>query len=114
MINLPEPVRGETKQYPPIPFLNMGISSFEELHSSQISSLRDSIAPSKNFILLKSHHFVIQFMEDQQYLQEIIHRRLVDAKRTAIVSRAKQAKTNVRKHNSRNGTAKDLLADLNG
>ena len=31
-------------------------------------------------------------IEDQQYLQEIIHRRLIDAKRTAIVSRAKQAK----------------------
>lgn len=53
-------------------------------------------------------------IEDQQYLQEIIHRRLIDAKRSAIVSRAKQAKGNVRKHMSRSGTAKDLLADLNG
>lgn len=53
-------------------------------------------------------------MEDQQYLQEIIHPRLLDAKRTAIVSRAKQAKANVRKNVSRGGTAKDLLADLNG
>lgn len=53
-------------------------------------------------------------IEDQQYVQEIIHRRLLDAKRTAIVSQAKQAKTNVRKHTSRSGTAKDLLADLNG
>ena len=53
-------------------------------------------------------------IEDQQYLQEIIHRRLIDAKRTAIVSRAKQAKGNVRKQVSRSGTAKDLLADLNG
>ena len=53
-------------------------------------------------------------IEDQQYLQEIIHRRLLDARRTAIVSRAKQAKANVRKKVSRNGTAKDLLADLNG
>jgi SH3-like domain-containing protein len=53
-------------------------------------------------------------IEDQQYLQEIIHRRLLDAKRTAIVSRAKQAKANVRKHTSRSGTVKDLLADLNG
>ena len=34
-------------------------------------------------------------IEDQQYLQEIIHRRLLDAKRMAIVSRAKQAKANV-------------------
>ena len=53
-------------------------------------------------------------IEDQQYLQEIIHRRLIDAKRSVIVSRAKQAKANVRKHTSRSGTAKDLLADLNG
>jgi SH3-like domain-containing protein len=53
-------------------------------------------------------------IEDQQYLQEIIHRRLIDAKRTAIASRAKQAKASVRKHTSRSGTAKDLLADLNG
>jgi len=53
-------------------------------------------------------------IEDQQYIQEIIHRRLPDAKRTAIVSRAKQAKANVRKHATRSGTAKDLLADLNG
>jgi len=53
-------------------------------------------------------------IEDQQYLQEIIHRRLLDAKRNAIVGRAKQAKANVRKLTSRSGTAKDLLADLNG
>ena len=53
-------------------------------------------------------------IEDQQYLQEIISRRLIEAKRTAIVSRAKQAKANVRKQKSRSGTAKDLLADLNG
>nr|WP_321353153.1 hypothetical protein [uncultured Methanoregula sp.] len=52
-------------------------------------------------------------IEDQQYLQEIIHRRLLDAKRTAIVSRARQAKANLRKKVSRSGTAKDLLADLN-
>jgi SH3-like domain-containing protein len=53
-------------------------------------------------------------IEDQQYLLEIIHRRLLDAKRMAIVCRTKQAKANVRKHASRSGTAKDLLADLNG
>ncbi|MCX6685129.1 MAG: hypothetical protein NTV10_00515 [Methanoregula sp.] len=53
-------------------------------------------------------------MEDQQYLQEIIHRRLIDAKRSALVRRAKQAKGSVRKNQCRSGTAKDLLADLNG
>jgi len=53
-------------------------------------------------------------IEDQQYLQEIIRRRLIDAKRSVIVSRAKLAKASVRKKISRSGTAKDLLADLNG
>ena len=52
-------------------------------------------------------------IEDQQYLQEIIHCRLIDAKRMAIVSRAKQAKANEQKYKIRTGTAKDLLADLN-
>jgi hypothetical protein len=53
-------------------------------------------------------------IEDQQYIQEIIQRRLIDAKRSAIVLRAKEAKESVRKNKSRCGTAKDLLADLNG
>ncbi|MDO9326040.1 MAG: hypothetical protein Q7T80_13910 [Methanoregula sp.] len=53
-------------------------------------------------------------IEDQQCLLEIIYRRLIDAKRTAVVSRAKQAKANVQKNKSRSGTAKDLLSDLNG
>jgi len=53
-------------------------------------------------------------MEDQQYIREIIHRRLIDAKRSAIVHRAKEAKDSIRKNKSRSGTAKDLLADLNG
>jgi predicted DsbA family dithiol-disulfide isomerase len=53
-------------------------------------------------------------IEDQQYIQEIIQRRLIDAKRSAIVLRAKEAKDSVRKNKSRSGTAKDLLADLNG
>jgi len=53
-------------------------------------------------------------IEDQQYIEEVLHRRLIDAKRTDIVSQAKRAKTNVQKHSVRNGTAKDLLADLNG
>ncbi len=53
-------------------------------------------------------------IEDQQYLQEIIHHRLIDAKRSALSHRARQAKGNVRKNQCRSGTAKDLLADLNG
>ena len=53
-------------------------------------------------------------IEDQQYIQEIIRRRLIEKKRSALVHRAKQAKTSARKNQSRSGTAKDLLADLNG
>jgi hypothetical protein len=53
-------------------------------------------------------------IEDQQYLQEILGRRLIDAKRSAIARRAKQARENMRKNQCRTGTAKDLLADLNG
>jgi hypothetical protein len=57
-------------------------------------------------------------IENQQYLQEIIHqeiihRRLIDAKRSTLVRRAKEAKGSMRKHMSRSGTAEDLLADLN-
>ena len=53
-------------------------------------------------------------IEDQQYLQELIRRRLAERRRAGIVRRAKAAKTSYRKKQSRNGTAKDLLADLNG
>ncbi len=53
-------------------------------------------------------------IEDQQYIQEIIQRRLIDAKRSAVVRRTKEAKDSVRKNKSRSGTASDLLADLNG
>lgn len=53
-------------------------------------------------------------IEDQQYLQELIRRRLADRKRAGIVRRAKNAKNSHRKKQSRSGTAKDLLADLNG
>lgn len=53
-------------------------------------------------------------IEDQQYLQDIIHRRLVEKKRTGIASRAKEAKVTLGKKQTRSGTANDLLADLNG
>ena len=53
-------------------------------------------------------------IEDQQYVREIIRSRIIEKKRSAIVLRAKQAKNSMRKHMSRSGTAKDLLADLNG
>ena len=51
-------------------------------------------------------------IEDQQYLQEVIQRRVADKKRSAIARRAKRARTHL--GSSREGTAQDLLADLNG
>jgi hypothetical protein len=52
--------------------------------------------------------------DDQQYLSELLHKRMIDAKRAAIGTRAKQARENVRKGRCKTGSAKDLLADLNG
>ncbi|PKG31464.1 hypothetical protein [Methanoregula sp.] len=53
-------------------------------------------------------------IEDQQYLEEIIHRRLIEKKRSGIVRRAKKAKAGVKNNRCRSGTAEDLLTDLNG
>ena len=51
--------------------------------------------------------------DDQQYVKEIIHRRLIDAQRVSISRRAKLAKAGFHKNKCRSGTANDLLADLN-
>jgi len=53
-------------------------------------------------------------LDDQQYLQEILHRRLIDAKRADLVFSAKQARGNIRKNQCKSGSAHDLLVDLNG
>lgn len=52
--------------------------------------------------------------DDQQYLSELLHKRLIDSKRAAIAKRATQAKENVRKGRCKTGSAKDLRSDLNG
>ena len=52
--------------------------------------------------------------DDQQYLSELLHKRLIDSKRTAIAKRATQAKENVRKGRCKTGSAQDLRSDLNG
>jgi len=52
--------------------------------------------------------------DDQQYLSELLHKRLIDPKRAAIAKRATQAKENVRKGRCKTGSAKDLRSDLNG
>ena len=52
--------------------------------------------------------------DDQQYLSELLHKRLIDSKRAAIAKRARQGKENERKGRCKTGSVKDLLADLNG
>ncbi|HOX34947.1 MAG TPA: hypothetical protein PLO06_04565 [Methanoregulaceae archaeon] len=52
--------------------------------------------------------------DDQEYLSELLHKRLIDSKRAAIAKRAVQARLNVQKGRCKTGSAKDLLADLNG
>jgi hypothetical protein len=52
--------------------------------------------------------------DDQQYLSDLLHKRLIDSKRAAIGTRAKQARENVRKGRCKSGSAKDLRSDLNG
>ena len=52
--------------------------------------------------------------DDQQYLSELLHKRLIDSKRAKIAKRARQAKENVRQGRYKSGSAKDLLSDLNG
>lgn len=53
-------------------------------------------------------------IEDQQYIQEIISRRLADRRRSEIAQRAQEAKEHATTGKARRGTAHDLLADLNG
>jgi hypothetical protein len=52
-------------------------------------------------------------LDDQQYLQEIVQRRIIDARRNALVRRARQALVNERKGLCKSGSVKELLADLN-
>ena len=52
-------------------------------------------------------------IEDQQYLQEVIHRRIIDARRNRIVHRAQEARVNEREGRCKSGSVKELLADLN-
>jgi len=52
--------------------------------------------------------------DDQHYLSELLHKRLIDSKRAKIAKRARQAKKNERKGRCKTGSAKDLLSDLNG
>jgi len=50
--------------------------------------------------------------DDQEYLPELLKKRLIDSKRAAIAKRAMQVKEHVRKGRCRTGSANDLLADI--
>ncbi len=52
-------------------------------------------------------------LDDQQYLEDIIRRRIVDARRKAIAQRAMQARVNEQEGRCKSGSAKELLANLN-
>ena len=52
--------------------------------------------------------------DDQQYLSELLHKRLIDSKRKALAKRTTQAEENVRKGRCTTGSANDLRSDLNG
>jgi hypothetical protein len=52
--------------------------------------------------------------DDQQYLSELLHKRLIDSKRAKIAKRARQSKENVRQGRYKSGSAQDLRSDLNG
>lgn len=51
-------------------------------------------------------------MKEKEYAIEIINKRLIEERRTAICKRAKEAKANYKKRKTKSGSAKDLLKDL--
>jgi len=83
-------IGGITGQSPsPVKWLCRATAIIVEEH------LMGSAAVSLNTVL----EYVDQLdIEDELYLMEIIHRRLIDAKRPALVHRVKQAKGSVRKN----------------
>jgi len=50
---------------------------------------------------------------EQEYLSEILSRRLIELRRKAIAKRAKEAEESYRKGNVKSGTFDDLWKDLN-
>ncbi len=51
-------------------------------------------------------------LDDKEYAVEVIRKQLIEAKRVAIVKRAKEAMTNLKKGNSKIGDIKELYKDL--
>jgi len=51
-------------------------------------------------------------LDDKEYAAEVIRKQLIEAKRTAIAKRAKEAMVGFRKGNSKIGDIKELYKDL--
>ncbi len=51
-------------------------------------------------------------LEDKEYVVELIQKQLIEAKREQLSRRAKQASQNLSKGKVRQGSATDLLKDL--
>jgi hypothetical protein len=56
--------------------------------------------------------FSLLRLDDKEYAFDIIEKQLIEAKRDAIVERAKRAMVNLRKGAVRKGAVKDLYRDL--
>jgi len=56
--------------------------------------------------------FSLLRLDDKEYAFDIIEKQLIEAKRDAIVKRAKRAMVNLRKGAVRKGAVKDLYRDL--
>ncbi len=51
-------------------------------------------------------------LDDKEYVSEILHKQLIEAKREAIEERAKEANNNYKDGNIKSGTIEDLKKDL--
>jgi len=51
-------------------------------------------------------------LDDKEYAVEVIEKQLIEAKRTAIAKKAKEAMANLKKGNSKIGDIKELYKDL--
>ena len=51
-------------------------------------------------------------IDDKEYVSEILHKQLIEAKREAIAERAKEANNNYKDGNIKSGTIEDLKKDL--
>jgi hypothetical protein len=53
-------------------------------------------------------------LDDKEYVMDLIHKQLIEAKRDSIARRAKTAMANLKKGKIKRRTIKDLYKDLEG